>query len=46
MQRTDWWLPEVGGRRQAKWVKEIKMNKLPVIKYMPWGCNIFHDDDT
>ena len=33
IQRTDWWLPEGRGSGEwAKWVKGVKMYKLPALK--------------
>ena len=29
---TDWWLPEVGAREWAEWVRGVKRCELPVIK--------------
>lgn len=40
--RTDWWLLRWGWEK-AKWVKQIKRYKLPVIN-KSWGSNVQHGD--
>ena len=40
IQRTDWWLSEVGGYR--KWVKEVKTSSYKINSF--WRYKIYHDE--